>query len=125
MKANVLLAVPAAFLMTIAMNGAHAQSANAPADAAMQPTMQAAATPDSMSPKQADRALSRSVRKALSKAPGFDVSGVFVRARGGNVTLSGTVRNGDQIRQAEDIARGVQGVNSVSNKLTLFHGGNG
>jgi hyperosmotically inducible protein len=77
------------------------------------------------SPTQSDRALARAVRRALAKAQGFDVSGVFVRARGGAVTLSGTVRNSDQIAQAEQVARTVQGVNSVSNKLTLFHGGNG
>jgi hyperosmotically inducible periplasmic protein len=73
----------------------------------------------------ADRALGKSVRRALSKTPGFDVSGVFVRARGGDVTLSGSVRNGDQIAQAAEVAKSVQGVNSVTNKLTLFHGGNG
>jgi hyperosmotically inducible protein len=74
---------------------------------------------------KADRALARAVRRALSKAQGFDVSNVFVRARSGAVTLSGTVYSGDQITQAETVARTVSGVNSVSNKLTLFHGGNG
>jgi hyperosmotically inducible periplasmic protein len=77
------------------------------------------------SSKQADRALAKAVRRALSKAQGFDVSGVFVKARGGAVTLSGSVKDGSQIGQAEQIARSVQGVTSVSNKLTLFHGGNG
>jgi hyperosmotically inducible periplasmic protein len=73
----------------------------------------------------ADRALGKQVRRALAKAQGFDVSGVFVRARGGDVTLSGSVKSGDQIAQATDIAKSVQGVTSVTNKLTLFHGGNG
>jgi hyperosmotically inducible periplasmic protein len=73
----------------------------------------------------ADRALGKSVRHALARAQGFDVSGVFVRARGGVVTLSGTVRSGEQIQQAEEIARSVQGVTSVTNRLALFHGGNG
>ncbi|MBN3763454.1 BON domain-containing protein [Burkholderia sp. Ac-20365] len=73
----------------------------------------------------ADRALAKSVRKALSKAQGFDVSGVFVKARGGAVTLSGSVKTGEQIQQAADIAKSVQGVTSVTNRLTLFHGGNG
>lgn len=77
------------------------------------------------STKQADRALGKAVRRALSKAQGFDVSGVFVKARGGAVTLSGSVKSGEQIQQAEQIAKTVQGVTSVSNKLTLFHGGNG
>ena len=73
----------------------------------------------------ADRALGKAVRRALAKAQGFDVSGVFVRARGGAVTLSGTVKNGEQIQQAEEITKTVQGVTSVNNKLSLFHGGHG
>jgi hyperosmotically inducible protein len=71
---------------------------------------------------KADRALARAVRRALSKAQGFNV---FVRARSGAVTLSGSVDTGEQIAQAEQVAHTVQGVTSVSNKLTLFHGGNG
>ncbi|PQV50091.1 BON domain-containing protein [Paraburkholderia sp. BL21I4N1] len=72
-----------------------------------------------------DRALSKAVRLALARAPGFNVAGVFVRARDGAVFLSGTVHSADQIRQAEQIARTVPGVLVVSNKLTLWHGGNG
>jgi hyperosmotically inducible protein len=74
---------------------------------------------------KADRALARAVRRALTKAQGFNVSNVYVRARSGAVTLSGTVDTGDQIAQAEQVAHTVSGVTSVSNKLTLFHGGNG
>jgi hyperosmotically inducible periplasmic protein len=96
----------------------HAQASDATSGAAPAPHMSKKATP-------ADKALARSVRKALSKAQGFDVSGVFVKARGGAVVLSGTVKSGDQIQQATDVAQGVSGVTSVSNKLTLFHGGNG
>ena len=73
----------------------------------------------------ADRALGKAVRRALGRAQGFDVSGVFVRARGGAVTLSGSVKSGEQIQQAQEIAQSVQGVQSVNNKLALFHGGNG
>ena len=74
---------------------------------------------------QSDRALSKAVRQALARAPGFNVAGVFVRARDGAVFLTGTVHSADQIRQAEQIARTVPGVLVVSNKLTLWHGGNG
>jgi len=98
----------------------YAQSSDAMAGMDM-----SSSAPSAKSASKADRALARAVRKALGKAQGFDVSGVFVRARGGAITLSGTVRTGDQIRQAEDVAKNVQGVTSVSNKLTLFHGGNG
>ncbi|MFM0204844.1 BON domain-containing protein [Paraburkholderia fungorum] len=74
---------------------------------------------------QSDINLSTAVRQALDKAPGFNVSGVFVRAQDGAVILTGTVHSADQIRQAEQIARTVPGVLVVVNKLTLWHGGNG
>ncbi|MEM5310573.1 BON domain-containing protein [Paraburkholderia sp. JHI869] len=120
MKSNLRCAL-CAFLLLSSAGVAYAQSASAPADASMAP----AATPAAPSAAKSDRALARAVRHALSRAQGFNVSGVFVRARSGAVTLSGTVRTADQIRQAEDVTRSVQGVTSVSNKLTLFHGGNG
>jgi hyperosmotically inducible periplasmic protein len=72
-----------------------------------------------------DRALAKEVRRALGRAQGVDVSNVFVRARSGAVTLSGSVRDSAQISQAEQVARAVPGVTSVSNRLSIFHGGNG
>ncbi|RAS20709.1 BON domain-containing protein [Paraburkholderia bryophila] len=74
---------------------------------------------------QSDSDLSKAVRQALARAPGFNVAGVFVRALDGAVFLTGTVHDADQIRQAEHIARTVPGVLVVSNKLMLWHGGNG
>jgi osmotically-inducible protein OsmY len=68
----------------------------------------------------ADKALARDVRKALAKTPNFNVSNVFVKARGGIVTLSGSVPEGPQIQQAEEVAKGVPGVTSVSNHLALY-----
>jgi osmotically-inducible protein OsmY len=68
----------------------------------------------------ADRKLARDVRKALSKAPNFNVSNVFVKARGGMLTLSGSVPDGPQIQQATEVAKGVPGVTSVSNHLSLY-----
>jgi osmotically-inducible protein OsmY len=68
----------------------------------------------------ADKKLAREVRKALSNAPHFNVSNVFVKARGGVVTLSGSVSDGPQIEQAAEVAKGVAGVTSVSNHLTLY-----
>ncbi|CAB3755551.1 BON domain-containing protein [Paraburkholderia humisilvae] len=115
MKRKTIQALLLAAGMAVATSSAFAQN-------------DAAATTQATSPqstKQADRALAKAVRRALGKTPGFDVSGVFVKARGGAVTLSGSVKDGSQIGQAEEVARSVQGVTSVSNKLTLFHGGNG
>jgi osmotically-inducible protein OsmY len=67
-----------------------------------------------------DKTLARDVRKALSKAPNFSVSNVFVKARSGVVTLSGSVPDGAQIRQATEVTMGVPGVTSVSNHLTVY-----
>ncbi|MBV8627617.1 MAG: BON domain-containing protein [Paraburkholderia sp.] len=120
MKSNLRCALCASVLLIFA-GVSHAQSTNAPSDASMSQGAMAAAP----SGKKADRALSHAVRRALSKAQGLDVSGIFVHAKDGAVTLSGSVRDSNQIQQAEQVARSVQGVNSVTNKLTLFHGGNG
>jgi osmotically-inducible protein OsmY len=69
--------------------------------------------------KKVNRKLGLDVRRALSKAQGIDVSNIFVRARGGAVTLTGSVPDGAQIPKAEEVAKGVPGVTSVSNKLGL------
>lgn len=97
----------------------YAQSSDTPPNAGMSPQANSSkATPN-------DRALAKAVRRALAKGQGVDVSNVFVRARGGAVTLSGTVGDNGQVNQAGEIARTVPGVTSVSNRLSLFHGGNG
>ncbi|SIT35609.1 Transport-associated protein [Paraburkholderia ribeironis] len=85
-------------------------------------TMPMASSPAASSGKAtpADKKLARDVRKALSKAPNFNVSNVYVKARGGVVTLSGSVPDGPQIQQAAEVAMGVPGVTSVSNHLTLY-----
>jgi osmotically-inducible protein OsmY len=88
----------------------------------------AAATASAPSAKQvraADRKLARDVRRAFAKAQGFDVSNVYVRARSGAITLTGSVPEGNQIAQAGEIAKGVAGVKSVANRVTLGVQGGG
>jgi osmotically-inducible protein OsmY len=68
--------------------------------------------------KKADRKLGYTVRKALSKSQGVDVSNITVRSRGGAITLSGSVPEEGQIAKAEEVAKSVPGVTSVTNKLT-------
>ncbi|HEX3378306.1 MAG TPA: BON domain-containing protein [Paraburkholderia sp.] len=101
----------------IALCVATASSAYAQASDAQAPAATAAAP--ATSTRAADRKLGRDVRRALGKTQGFNVSNVFVRARGGAVTLSGSVPDGGMIQQAGDVAKGVPGVTSVTNKLTL------
>jgi osmotically-inducible protein OsmY len=113
---NLLKALGIALCVATA-SSAYAQSSDA---AAMAP-----AAPSAKATKSADRKLGLAVRKALSKAQGFDVSNVFVRSRGGVVTLSGSVPDGSQIPQAEEVAKNVAGVKSVNNKITLGTQGGG
>lgn len=70
--------------------------------------------------KRANHQLGRKVRAALTKTHGLNVSNIAVRARGGAVTLSGTVPDQGQIDSAGEAAKGVAGVKSVSNKLTVM-----
>jgi hyperosmotically inducible periplasmic protein len=44
---------------------------------------------------------------------------VYVHARSGAVTLTGTVPDAAQSNQAEQVAKTVSGVTSVRNKITL------
>jgi osmotically-inducible protein OsmY len=107
----------------IALCVATASSAYAQASDAM--AAAPAAAPSAKSVKSADRKLGLTVRKALAKAQGFDVSNVFVRARGGAVTLTGSVPDGAQIPQAAEVAKNVAGVKSVNNRITLGTQGGG
>jgi hyperosmotically inducible periplasmic protein len=91
----------------------YAQSSDATA------TTGAMAAPSAKTVKKANRKLGYKVRGALAKAQGIDVSNIAVRARGGAVTLSGSVPDQSQIDKAGDVAKGVDGVTSVSNKLTV------
>lgn len=79
----------------------------------------AAPAANSKAAKQENRALGKKVRSALAKAQGLDVSNINVRARGGAVTLTGTAPDNNQIQQAGEVAKGVAGVTSVSNKINV------
>ncbi len=69
--------------------------------------------------KKANRQLGRKVRSALSKAQGISTANIAVRARGGAVTLTGSVPDQGQVDKAGEIAKSVDGVTSVTNKLTV------
>lgn len=71
------------------------------------------------STRKGDRKLSSDVRRTLSKTKGVVVTNIFVRARNGAITLTGSVPDSAQIGKAEETARGVPGVASVTNRLAL------
>lgn len=109
----ILKTLGAALCLTVACSVSYAQDNSASGAAT---TSAAPAT----SAKKVDRKLGYTVRKALSKSQGIDVSNIAVRSRGGAITLEGTVPDQGQIDKAGDVAQGVAGVKSVTNKLTVM-----
>lgn len=83
-----------------------------------QSTMAPAGEGSAKSARQANRALSKKVLHALSKG-GVSTSRMNVIAKGGAVTLAGSVSDSSQIDKAAQLAKGVPGVTSVKNSLTL------
>jgi osmotically-inducible protein OsmY len=77
-----------------------------------------AAEGSAKSARQANRALSKKVLHALSKG-GVSTSRINIIAKGGAVTLAGSVADANQISKAADIAKTVPGVTSVKNVLTF------
>jgi hyperosmotically inducible periplasmic protein len=113
MKAsNAIKMVGGALIVLSTLNIAYAQSSDAAATGT-------ASAPTAKSTKTANRALQRSVRRALSKTKGVSVTNITVRARGGAVTLEGSVPEQPQVDLATQAAQGVAGVTSVKNALTI------
>lgn len=69
--------------------------------------------------RSANRALGRKVRAALARDRNISVSNITVRAKDGAVILQGSVPDSSQIQRATDVAKGVDGVTSVRNALTI------
>ncbi|QGZ62935.1 BON domain-containing protein [Paraburkholderia acidisoli] len=112
-----LLAVSVSVRAQDAASGASPLSAAASATAGTTTGTTKGATPASS--RAADRALRRRVLNALAKAKGLRAAGITVRATNGAVILEGGVPEEAQIEQAATVAKGVQGVTSVTNTLML------
>jgi osmotically-inducible protein OsmY len=116
MKAIRTLKLAGAVLIVVASVNAWAQgSESAAASETTQGTSKSAV-------RKANRALSKKVAQALSKG-GVDTTGINVLAKGGAITLAGSVTDPTQIDKAVSIAKGVSGVTSVKNALTIREGG--
>jgi osmotically-inducible protein OsmY len=70
--------------------------------------------------KAANRKLAKNVRTAMARAKGIDMTQLFVYAKGGVVTLSGSVPKSDQVDRAGEVAKRVPGVSSVDNRLSIY-----
>ncbi|WP_395065393.1 BON domain-containing protein [Paraburkholderia silvatlantica] len=109
MKAMRILAV---VLLSLMLNSANAFAQESSSEAA-----------SSVSIKAANRALAKSVRRALGRVKGLDPTRIYVRASNGLVTLSGNLRTQAQIDLAGRTASAVQGVASVNNRIVIFNEG--
>ncbi|MEX3943303.1 BON domain-containing protein [Paraburkholderia sp. BR10937] len=72
----------------------------------------------------ADRALARSVRKALDRQKGLDIDDVRILAKHGEIGLDGTVPDGSQLQTVSSVAASVPGVKAVHSYLSVREEGN-
>ncbi|HEX7913941.1 MAG TPA: BON domain-containing protein [Paraburkholderia sp.] len=79
----------------------------------------ASGVPTGKAARQANHALSRKVYAALAKHKEIEAGNISVVARDGAVTLNGTVTEASQIDTVAAIAKGVPGVMSVANRLSV------
>jgi hyperosmotically inducible periplasmic protein len=108
--------VVAASVNAWAQNGA---ASSAPASMSGASAMVASGAAAPQTGKQANRALRRKVYAAISKHKEISAGNISVVAKDGAVTLNGTVTDGAQIDKVAEIAKGVPGVTSATNKLTV------
>lgn len=79
----------------------------------------ALAAPTAREVRKANRALSRKVYAALATHKDIDAGNISIVARNGAVTLNGTVTESSQLGVVAEIAKGVPGVTSVTNRLSV------
>jgi hyperosmotically inducible protein len=66
-----------------------------------------------------DKTLTANVKAALAQNPDYKFGDITVDTMNATVQLSGFVNTSDQKSRAVDIAKGVQGVKDVEDKMTL------
>ncbi|MFM0118802.1 MULTISPECIES: BON domain-containing protein [unclassified Paraburkholderia] len=117
MRAIVRFGLVAALSAAIAPLAAFAQDGNNGAAVA---SAAAGSASSAKSIRAANRKLAKNVRTAMAKAKGIDMTQLFVYAKAGAITLSGSVPKSDQVDRAGEIARSVPGVSSVDNRLSVY-----
>lgn len=119
MKSIVSKAVAGMIVAALACGNAFAQASGAAAEASAPAAVQNASKAAAKTARKSNRKLGYAVRKAISKVNGVNVSNITVRTKGGVVTLEGSVPDASQIDKAVEAAKGVAGVVSVNNKLSV------
>ncbi|BBU31801.1 hypothetical protein BTHE68_55350 [Burkholderia sp. THE68] len=120
MKTINMLKLAAVALTVFSSVAAWSQTSDAAATSSATPSASAGSSKSAL--RKANRALSKKVSQALQKG-GIDTVGINVIAKNGAVTLAGHAADGTQIDKAASIAKGVSGVTSVKNVLTIQEGG--
>ncbi|WP_310629925.1 BON domain-containing protein [Paraburkholderia sp.] len=115
MKTSTVFGLAAASIVAISLS-AWSQTPATASDAAGAASGASASAPTG---RKADRALRRKVYAEIVKVKEIRAGDISVSAKDGAVTLNGTVTDAAQIPKVEAIARGVPGVVSVTNKLTV------
>ena len=72
-----------------------------------------------LSAKATDRKLAHRVASRLARTRGLNAARILVKARDGQITLSGSVSDSEQIPLAGDAARQVDGVIHVENRIRV------
>ncbi|WP_423760026.1 BON domain-containing protein [Burkholderia sp. NLJ2] len=120
MKSIQVRALAIAALILAASSNAWSQSGqSASAPAGMPAASAAESVVAPVSTRKANRALRRKVYAAIGKHKKISAGNISIVARGGAVTLSGTVTDAAQVNEVAEIAKGVPGVTSVTNKLVV------
>lgn len=119
MKNISLISVAGSALLVFGAATAHAQGSEAEPQVSATALALASAPPSARSIRHANRLLAKDVRRTLVRVKGLDSRSIVVIARGDAVTLGGSVPDASQIELATTAAKGVKGVASVSEKLTV------
>ncbi|CAD6537845.1 BON domain-containing protein [Paraburkholderia sabiae] len=120
MKTNWALTIAGGVLVASASVHAWAQAgAIAASTASSGPAIAASGGMSAKDIRKADRALRRKVYSAIVTHKEINAGNISVIAKGGAVTLDGTVVDASQIDKVSEIAKSVRGVTSVTNKLTV------
>lgn len=67
----------------------------------------------------ADEALTKKVNAAIARTKQLKNRGILAKSEAGVVTLSGKLKYAEHKQQAEQVAKGVQGVKQVTNNLEV------
>jgi hyperosmotically inducible protein len=102
-------------LVVLAAATVHAQGSETEAVA----QASAGSVPSAKSIRAANRQLAKTVRRTLVKVKGLDSGNIVVVAKGSTVLLGGSVPDASQIALAVSSAKGVKGVGTVNNSLSV------